>query len=259
MVDEMDTSCTDGVYVGTVRGKVLDTSGNPPSATTISVCSSACVPGKLASDGTFSLVANFCFESTGFYPVPVFIYHGEPDYANVVVNFVAPNTKRLDDVTLAQTIHTVALAGLTRVPYDETQAFSLSDGKGFSLTTSAPKAIKMPFGQNVVAAGSVDLAYFPLGKDAGGESLSALYVVAPTGAEVAPPATIRFPNTTNLEAGAPVEVLAIGDIPTAKAFAPGTLGVIGTGRVTPDGKFIESVPGTDTGIGMIGWLGYRPK
>jgi hypothetical protein len=134
----------------------------------------------------------------------------------------------------------------------------LSDGKGFSVS-AAPESIKLPFGEESIALGAVDLSFFPLGQGKGGETLTALYVIVPDESEINPPATVRFPNTAKLAAGSPVELLAIGNLVTAKLFRSGTLGVIGTGRVTSDGDFVESVPGTDTGLITTGWIGYRPK
>jgi hypothetical protein len=259
-------SCDGGIYVGHVSGKLLDTDGNVPSVKGMSICGNACIVGDLAPDGTFSIAPRFCYaylpDGAAGYPVPVFLYHGEPQYADLAVNFLPQGPQWVDDASIDYTMFTVATANLAKVTYDPLHPtpVALSDGNGFSLAADAG-AIVMPIGQTQVMAGPVDLTHFPLGPDAGGATLTALYVVVPVGTKVNPPATVRFPNVAKLSAGAMVDLLAIGDLPTVGAVAPGTLGVIGTGRVTSDGASVESVPGTDTdtGLVMLGWIGYRPK
>lgn len=254
----------DGVFVGQVSGRVLDTTGNPPTAHDVTVCGSACIRGKLNDDGTFAVTPSFCFRHGDFYPVPVFIFHGHPAYANVVVDFVPHDAKHLDTLAVEPIIYTVSTAGFAKATLDNAAPFALADATGFSLSAVAG-AIALPYVEEpIVAAGPVDLAFFPLGKGKGGETLTALYAIVPDEAEIHPPATVRFPNAAKLAPGTPVELLAIGNLVTAKkpppeTLRPGTLGVIGTGRVSADGAFVESVPGTDTGLMTTGWIGYRPK
>lgn len=254
----------DGVFVGTVTGRVLDGSGKPATARNgtspfLTICGSACISGDLQPEGTFTVSPNFCYLRGGYYPVPVFIFHGEPAYANVVVDFVPRDARQVDHIAIDPTIYTMATADFAKAKYDEGFPFTLSDAKGFSLSAPAG-AIELPFVEDKsISAGSADLQFFPLGKGKGGESLSALYVITPADSKIDPPATVRFPNTTKLAAGRAVELLSIGSLVTAKKFPPGTLGVIGTGRVSADGTVIESVPGTDSGLITTGWIGYRPK
>lgn len=249
----------DGVFVGQVSGRVLDTSGKPPTTHDVTVCGSACVGGDLNDDGTFAVKPSFCFRHGDFYPVPVFVFHGHPAYANVVVDFVPPDAKHLDAITVEPTIYTVSTEGFAKATLDKEAPFALADGAGFSLSAAAG-AIDLPYVEEpIVGVGPVDLAFFPLGKGKGGETLTALYAIVPDEAEIDPPATVRFPNVAKLAPGTAVELVAIGNLVTAKKFRPGTLGVIGTGRVAADGAFVESVPGTDTGLMTTGWIGYRPK
>lgn len=256
------TQCTpdqDGVFVGEVSGRVLDTTGKPPTNLTVTVCGSACIAGKLNVDGTFSVAPNFCYLHGGFYPVPVFIFHGEPEYTSVNVDFVPKGVRQLDHATIEQTVYTMPTSAFAKVLYDEKSPFTISDGKGF--TVSAPAgAVQLPFVEDpTVRVAEADLGHFPLGSGKGGETLSALYVIMPDESKIDPPATVRFPNTAKLAPGSTVELLAIGNLVTAKLFAPGTLGVIGAGRVTADGTTVESVAGTDSGLITSGWIGYRPK
>lgn len=248
-----------GVFVGQVSGRVLDASGKPPTKHDVTVCGSACIGGKLNDDGTFAVKPSFCFRRGDFYPVPVFIFHGQPAYANVVVDFVPPDATHLDAITVEPTIYTVSTEGFARATLAKEAPFALTDATGFSLSAAAG-AIDLPYVEEpIVGVGPVDLAFFPLGKGKGGETVTALYAIVPDEAEIDPPATVRFPNVAKLAPGTAVELVAIGNLVTAKKFRPGTLGVIGTGRVAADGAFVESVPGTDTGLMTTGWIGYRPK
>lgn len=253
----------DGVFVGTVTGRVLDASGKPATprdgtAPFLTICGSACISGDIQPEGTFTVSPSFCYLRGGYYPVPVFIFHGEPAYANVVVDFVPRDARQVDHIAIDPTIYTVATADFAKARYDDGIPFTLSDAKGFSISAPAG-AIELPFVEDKsIAAGRADLRFFPLGEGKGGESLSALYVITPANSKIDPPATVRFPNTAKLAAGRAVELLAIGSLVTANKFRPGTLGVIGTGRVSVDGTVVESVPGADSGLITTGWIGYRP-
>ena len=258
-VDPSTLPC-DGVFVGHVTGNVFDVQGNPPAPPAApTICGSACVAGKLAPDGTFSVTPKYCYKSSDiYYPTPVVIFHGVPDYANVVVDFVPVGTRHIDELALTTPIITMKMVGLPRVKVDKTQPIALDDGQGFSLSAQAG-SIEMPLTTDSIVVGPADLSRFPLGPGKGGETLTALYALMPDETAVTPPATVRFPNTKKLTAGAAVELVAIGNLVTTKLFKPGTLGIIGSGRVTGDGAYVESVPGTDTGLITLGWIGYRPK
>lgn len=247
---------TDGdacVTVGTVTGQVLDQDGNPPSATTITVCGDACMYGDLNSDGTFSMEVNHCYGKSAFYSVPVMIYHGWPEYADVTVK-VVPDGMTDVPTTDAGVITTVATSAMKKYAYPEQVAETFTDDAGFSIDV-ADCELELPAFQDDVYVGEVGLDDFPLGTPP--TDLLALYFVAPDNSYFTTPGTVRFPNTTQLAPGTAVELMALGNMGTTTVIEAGTFGVVGTGRVSTDGAYVESVPELDSGLITLGWIGYR--
>ncbi len=246
---------TDGdtcVSVGTVTGQVLDQDGNPPSTKTITVCGDACLYGELASDGTFSMEVNHCYGKSAFYGVPVMIYHGWPEYADVTVKIVPDG---MTDVPVADTgvLTTVATSSMSKYAYSEQVAETFTDGAGFSVDVGDCE-LELPAFQEDVYVGAVALDDFPLGTPP--PELVGLYFVAPDNSYFTAPAAVRFPNTTQLAPGTPVELMALGNMGTTTVIEAGTFDVIGTGRVSDDGMYVESLPGMDSGLSTLGWIGY---
>ncbi len=249
----LNTSGDDSVCLGTVTGKVLDQDGNPPATTTITVCGDACIFGDISSDGTFSIAVNHCYKKSAFFSVPVMIYHGWPDYADITVKVVPDGETNVPNAD-AGTLTTVATAGMKKYPYVATDGATFTDDHGFSIEAAAC-TLALPAFQNDVYLAAVALEHFPIG-DAPSDVLG-LYYVAPDNSFFTTPTTVRFPNTTKLAAGTAVELMALGNMGTTTVIEAGTFGVVGSGRVSADGAFVESVPGTDSGLITLGWLGYR--
>jgi hypothetical protein len=243
-------SCT---TLGTVTGQVLDQDGNPPSVTTITVCGDACMYGELNADGTFSMAVNHCYKRSSFYSVPVMIFHGWPEYADVTVKIVPDGETDVQNAD-AGVITTVATNAMKKYSYAEPVATAFTDDNGFSIDV-AECELELPAFQEDVYVGEVALDDFPLGTPP--TDLLALYFVAPDNSYFTTPGTIRFPNTTQLAAGTAVELMALGNMGTTTVIEAGTFGVVGTGRVSGDGAHVESVPGQDSGLITLGWLGYR--
>ena len=240
------------VSVGTVTGQVLDQDGSPPSTKTITVCGDACLYGELASDGTFTMEVNHCYGKSAFYGVPVMIYHGWPEYADVTVKIVPDG---MTDVPFADTgvITTVATSSMSKYAYPEQVAQTFTDRAGFSVDVGDCE-LELPAFQEDVYLGAVDLDDFPLGTPP--PELVGLYFVAPDNSYFTTPATVRFPNTAQLAPGTPVELMALGNMGTTTVIEAGTFDVIGSGRVSDDGMYVESVPGVDSGLITLGWIGY---
>lgn len=171
----LDTSGDACVTLGTVTGQVLDQDGNPPSVTTITVCGDACIYGDLNPDGTFSMAVNHCYGKSAFYSVPVMIYHGWPEYADVTVKVVPDG---MTDVPTADVgvITTVATSAMKKYSYPEQVAETFTDDAGFSIDV-ADCELELPAFQDDVYVGEVALDDFPLGTPPA--DLLALYFVAP--------------------------------------------------------------------------------
>lgn len=243
------------VQVGTVTGQVLDQDGNPPSKPTITICGNACMKGELAADGTFSMQVDFCYGASTFYEVPVFIYHGWKDYADVTANFVPDGANEVPQGSVG-VITTMTTAGMAFFPYPEATATSFADGNGLSIIVAAD-TVEIPAFEAEVAVGAVALDDFPLGDPP--PELSALYFVGPDNTVLSQPAIVRFPNTAQLAPGSSVELLALGNMGTTGVIKAGTFDVVGTGRVTGDGMYVVSDPAQDSGLITFGWIGYRPS
>lgn len=243
-------ACT---QLGTVTGQVLDQDGNPPTTTTFTVCGDACMYGDLEPDGTFSLTVDFCYKGSSFYGVPVFIYHGYPEYADATVDFVPDG---VSDVPTADVgvITTVSTSAMTKVSYTEQVATTFTDDAGFEIVVDECQ-LEPPAFYDDVYVGAVDPAAFPLPNAP--TDLGGLYFAAPDNSYFNTPAFVRFPNTTGLAAGTAVDLMALGNMGTTTLIDAGTWGAIGTGRVSDDGMYVESDPAVDSGLITLGWIGYR--
>ena len=231
------------VQVGTLTGMVVDEKGQPPSNPTITVCGAACFVGELDADGTFEMPVDYCYTQGKIYKTPVFIYHGWPDYADVTVKIVPDGTTELPATLDVGRITTVSTASMDKFDYDEPVAATFSDASGFTVEV-ADCAVKLPAFEYDVYVGDASVESFPL--PGGPPDLLALYFVGPDNTYLAQPALVRFPNTTQLSAGTPVELLALGNMGTTTVIEAGTFDVIGSGRVSDDGDSVVSDPVQDS-------------
>ncbi|MBN4050153.1 hypothetical protein JYT28_00195 [Desulfobulbus sp. AH-315-M07] len=241
------------VNVGTVTGQVLDQFGNAPTNTTITLCGNACFYGDLEADGTFSMTVDHCYDEGLIYRVPVFIYHGWPEWADVTVKFVPDGVTDVPTMDIG-VIKTFKTDSMTRYPYEEPVAATFTEPGGFSFEVEEC-AMRLPAFDYDVYVGEVGVENFPL-PDAPTDLL-ALYFVGPDNTYFADPSFASFPNTTGLAADTVVEIMALGNMGTTGVIEAGTWDVIGTGRVTSDGQSIVSDPVQDSGLTSLGWIGYR--
>lgn len=104
---------------------------------------------------------------------------------------------------------------------------------------------------------SVGVAMYQSPAFAQGASMSALYALAPTALTSTMSMRVRVRNRAELAAGQRVEFVTMGTDIEADRFDAGSLIVLGLGRVTADGQFIES----DEGVGVreLHWVGVRVK
>ncbi len=249
----LETGAGNCTQVGTVFGQVLDEDGNPPTSKTITVCANVCMYGELEADGRFSMTVDTCYEGSGFYGVPVMIYHGWPDYADVTVNFVPDGVNDLPSADVG-VIRTVSATAMTKYSYPEALSTTFTDGNGFEIEVGEC-ALELPAFDEDVYVGALDVVDFPL-PDAPTDSLG-LYFVGPDNAYFTTPGTVRFPNTTQLAPGTAVELMALGNMGTTTVIGAGIWGPVGTGRVSADGAYVQSDPAEDSGLITLGWIGYR--
>jgi hypothetical protein len=106
-------------------------------------------------------------------------------------------------------------------------------------------------------ARSVGVPMFQVPAFAAGAGLRALYALAPTALTSSLPIRVRIRNRAELAAGQRVELVTMGSELESARFTAGTTVVLGPGRVTADGQFIESDPGV--GLRELHWVGVRPR
>ncbi len=240
-------------WVGSVTGRLVDTSGAALAGERVSLCGALCVPATTRSDGRFSVHAGLCFPWSRAYPGgAVFVVDGGGYHADVSIALAPEGRALLDDVALGDVrVPSMLASPSVVVPLagDDAQRLTLPDG--FSLGVS-PGALELPPGAlNRVSA--VRVARDQLPRFALADDVGALYALTPSGARCTTPAAVTLPNDLGLAAGAEVEIVMAGDVHESDVLPPGTVGVVDTGRVTSDGRAVVA----DHGLPFLGWVGYR--
>lgn len=250
-----ERACPAGsVWVGTVRGRVLDLAEAPVAGDQVSLCGSFCLGASTRSDGRFTLRADSCFPRTAEYPHAVaFNFHGLGYHAGVTVDLNPDDASDLDAVEVP-TVHAPSMLESRSVPVprqgDADQQLTLPDGLSLDI---AAGSLSLPFGalERVSAARVTGAQLPPLQTD--GATPPSLFALTPDDATFAAPAPLVLPNDQALAPNAPVEIVMIGG-PATSRFAPiGGLGVVDRGRVSADGRTVLA----DHGIPFLGWVGYR--
>lgn len=242
------------VWVGTVRGRVLDLADAPVAGDPVSLCGAFCLGARTRSDGRFTVRADSCFPRTAEYPHGVaFNFHGLGYHAGVTLDLNPDDDDDLDAVDVP-TVHAPSMLESRWVPVprqgEDDQKLTLPDG--FSLDI-AGGSLSLPFGAlERVSATRVVGAQLPLVR-ANGAMPPSLFALTPDDATFSAPAPLVLPNDQGLAPDAVVEIVMIGGPETAR-FAPiGALGVVDHGRVAANGRTVSA----DHGIPFLGWVGYR--
>ena len=242
------------VWVGTVRGRVLDLADAPIADDQVSLCGAFCLGARTRSDGRFTVRADSCFPRTAEYPHGVaFSFHGLGYHAGVTLDLNPDDAADLDAVDVP-TVHAPSMLESRWVPVarqgEADQKLTLPEG--FSLDIAAG-SLSLPFGAlERVSAARVDGAQLPL-VHGGGAMPRSLFALTPDDAIFSAPAPLVLPNDQALAPDSVVEIVMIGGPATAR-FAPiGGLGVVDHGRVAADGRTVSA----DHGIPFLGWVGYR--
>lgn len=260
-MDEWPTP--DSQCIKTVSGKVVDTTGAPVANKTISVCGTICFYGKTGNDGTY--VTNVGHHI----PVATFAasVHGRPDYASLYVKLPATtaDTITLPDMVVPKFTSTTDV----RVPFDATSGkvmgaktvtsgdvtLSLADGTSVELDLEDVELVMAGMGGDLFRAVKMDTANYPgWGKDVG---IKLLYAGAPFDSKYDKKVGITISDAAGMAPGTPVEFVACGNEFLKTPFTAGTLQVVATGKVSADGKSIQTDPGE--GLTYVTWIGVRPK
>ena len=242
------------VWVGTVRGRVLDLAEAPVAGDQVSLCGSFCLGASTRSDGRFTLRADSCFPRTADYPHAVaFNFHGLGYHVGVTVDLNPDDASDLDAVDVPA-VHAPSMLESRWVPVprqgEADQELTLPDGLSLRI---AAGSLSLPFGalERVSAARVVGAQLPPVQAD--GAMPPSLFALTPDDATFAAPAPLVLPNDQALAPNALVEIVMIGG-PATSRFAPiGGLGVVDRGRVSGDGRTVTA----DHGIPFLGWVGYR--
>jgi hypothetical protein len=104
---------------------------------------------------------------------------------------------------------------------------------------------------------SVGVPMFQVPGFAEGAGLRALYALAPTALTSSLAMRVRIRNRAELPAGQRVELVTMGSELESERFTAGTTVVLGPGRVSADGQFIEADPGV--GPRELHWIGVRAR
>ncbi len=217
----VERAACEGVWIGTLAGRVLTPVGDAPRVGTVSVCADICVDGEVDDEGRFALPVGRCFPSER----PVFVYNGQDAYPDLHYDFLGAEGTGVFAGELPQ----LTVPAVTSLP--------LADG----VLTGAPL-------EEDLFIGLLDPADYP--PVAGHEGLSAFYAVHPTGLAVQD-ARLSLPNDGGLRPGTQVEFVALGNL---EGGLPGRLTTVGFGRIGDDGARVELA----TSLQVWSWIGYRP-
>jgi hypothetical protein len=255
-VDLAPLACTDphppdgGVCGVPVSGQVVDDSGAPLGALTVSVCADQCFFGTTAGDGRFSVapdlsivLANYALELHGrpdrvsyYAPLPP-LDGGALVYAAPLPLPLLPSSGPELAASGAQTLRsgdlTLTLAAGTTVAFD-VEDYGTPNGHQLRvLWIDRPAAL--PF---------VDGAAPP----------AALYALSPFEAGFSQKVALALANRARLPAGAAVDVQSLGGLVNGPPPA-GRFKHAATAHVSADGATITTDPGE--GISELTWIAIK--
>ncbi|MBK7402994.1 MAG: hypothetical protein IPJ34_43905 [Myxococcales bacterium] len=247
----------DQVFVKNATGKATDTTGKALVGKPVSVCGSICFFAKTTADGSFDAAINTCLKPDTF-SISV---HGRPD---------ASLYQRVPALTGASWILKDPLRVPTLpadgpdLPVDAkgvVTAKSTITSAGVSLTFEAGTVVELDIEDvdlgalgNKLRVAKVETKDYP--PFTTGENVLALYAANPFDAKFSKGKVgVSFAAPAGLAAGAAVEFVSLGNTFLSAPFDAGKLIVVGTGKVSADGKTVS----TDAGVGLtaLTWVGVR--
>jgi len=247
--DASNVSC-----VMRVRGRAVDLTGAPFGNGVITYCGAICFATNADAMGNFSLdVGTFIDPS-----VYSLLVHGRPDHGSLYVASPAP----VDGVvTLAEPVAVPRYQDMGPMLPSTTAGGTFTAGDvmltvapGTALEFDVEDALLGALGQQMRAV-YVPMAQAPrFARDAG---LAAVWALAPFNLLADRPMAVRVANRTGLAPNTAVEFVVLGQEIVRAPPTAGQAIVAATGRVSADGMFVTTDPGT--GISFVTWLGIRPQ
>jgi peroxiredoxin len=239
-----------------IQGTVTDETGSALPAASITYCGvTTCFYGTLNDAGTFRVDLSLVTDPTLY----ALIVHGALSAASVYEQISAPNGPVIE---MATPIKTPLLppAGPALAVHGSAQAEEVENG-GVALEIPANTTFTVPIEDLIASDGGFAFQVAPVDPAAAPSfapstlGLLALYALGPFGATCANPLGVRLPNPGGLVAGDAVEFLALDDDLNTLPFLAGTMQVVASGTVSPDGGFVSTNAGA--GIKSLTWLGLR--
>ncbi len=239
-----------------VKGTVTDFDSVPLPDVVVTFCGQQCYGTRSDEKGAFSVTVGD-FVNRENYAIHA---DGRPDHA---VDYYRLAKGDADTIVLDAPIRLPRLPeGGPVLPEDHAPASSITNGD-LTLGIAADTTFELDiadFGKGdtnrTLRVAAVALTMVPT--SALTAKLDAVYALAPSSAKASKPMSVTLKNAFELKAGTEVELLVLSD--DYFFTTPPTVGiyqVAATGRVSSDGKVIETDPGQ--GISLITWLGVRQK
>jgi hypothetical protein len=248
-------SCTsDQMFLGIVRGRVVNFDETPHRNGNVTVCGSTCYPGVSDADGRFEVRINRCFSGTSEYAHGVaFSFDGLNRHTDIFFDFNSANSTRMGTVTIVRPLYVGNYnnGGFAMAPTTNTSSLMISDGLGFVLRFT-PSSIEYPLtaDQEEVRVVRIPISKMPPYAD---RPLAVAYAISPTDSVLRTPASVEFPNVLGIPGGTEVEIVAVGNHATNGRPAVGMLGRVDMGRVSADGRRVIA----NIGLRAFGTVGYR--
>jgi hypothetical protein len=242
------------VCLASVSGQLVDESGAPIAGMLLSVCAGDCFFGKSGSDGRFTVMVGKPLFVDQF----ALLTHARPDKASYYTR-LPPLVGDTATYGAPITVPTLPASG-PMISLDGGVAQTVSSGD-VTLRLAANTTIMidvedfdiLPLGGELRVL-KADPAKLPLVDP--GPTPNALYGFEPFEVLFTPPAQLSFANTSNLPAGAAVDVQRmpglIGGTPPAGGFVHAA-----NAHVSADGTRIDFDPGE--GIGSLTWIALVKK
>ncbi|HRG95148.1 MAG TPA: carboxypeptidase-like regulatory domain-containing protein [Polyangiaceae bacterium] len=234
-----------------VSGTVRDLSGSPLAGADLTLCGVVCFGGSTDPSGAFRIRVNSVLPEGGY----VVFAHGRPDHTGLFVRLPAGSAGA---VALPQPVELAKLSLGAALPADGAPAATVREGV-VTLSVQAGTEWELSFEDVVAEAAGRRLRYakVPLDKAppfAKGAAL--VYGLAPFQAKPSKPVALTLDEAGGLPAGAPVELVVMSDDILTNDNEGGLPRVAARGRVSADGKRVETDPGE--GLDVLTWVAVRP-
>jgi hypothetical protein len=217
-------------------------------------CGNACFGAQSDDAGAFFIPIGYVLDTQN-YAVHV---NGRPDHG---VDYLRLHAG--EPPVVMETIRTPSLPpSQVRLPPNEAGISSSVTVGDLTLVVAAGTTFTLDIEDDVNGelGRTVRVANVPLDKApvyAASAHLSAIYVLAPSGAIASTKMGVILRNAAGLPASSAVDLMVLGDDYFSMPPNVGELSVQAAAHVSADGKTIQTDPGE--GIVELTWLGVRPK